>query len=110
MPEYIDREALFRALTEKFKARLGSSHLPTWNDAFDTAKSIPAADVKPRALSKWEWNPDGMDWGLGAWVCGKCKSRPETWWQTVKECYPLRCAGSRFCPNCGSDMKEKDNG
>ena len=65
---------------------------------------LPAADVKPVVHGKWEWNPDGMDWGLGAWVCGKCKSRPETWWQTVKECYPLRCAGSRFCPNCGADM------
>ena len=60
---YIDQEALFQALTDKFKARLGSSHLPTWNDAFDTAKSIPAADVvevvRCENCAEWQrgWSP-----------------------------------------------------
>ena len=102
---YIDQETLFQALTDKFKARLGSSHLPTWNDAFDTAKSVPTADVVEVVHASWVWNPDGMDWGIGAWVCGKCGSRPETWWNTVKECQPLRCSGSHYCGNCGADMR-----
>ena len=66
--------------------------------------SLPAADVVEVVHASWVWNPDGMDWGIGAWVCGKCKSRPETWWNTVKECHPLRCSGSRYCGNCGAKM------
>lgn len=65
---------------------------------------IPAADVVEVVHASWVWNPDGMDWGIGAWVCGECKSRPETWWNTVKECHPLRCSGSRYCGNCGAKM------
>ena len=64
----------------------------------------PAADVVEVVHANWVWNPDGMDWGIGAWVCGKCKSRPETWWNTVKECHPLRCSGSHYCGNCGAKM------
>lgn len=64
----------------------------------------PAADVVEVVHASWVWNPDGMDWGIGAWVCGKCKSRPETWWNTVKESHPLRCSGSRYCGNCGAKM------
>lgn len=65
---------------------------------------IPAADVVKVVHASWVWNPDGMDWGIGAWVCGKCKSRPETWWNTVKESHPLRCSGSHYCGNCGAKM------
>ena len=68
---------------------------------FDTA---PADDVVEVVHASWVWNPDGMDWGIGAWVCGKCKSRPETWWNTVKEFHPRRCSGSHYCGNCGAVM------
>lgn len=87
MVEYIDREALFQALTDKFKARLGSSHLPTWNDAFDTAKSIPAADVVERKKGKWERLSRGD-------VCSECGFNTGRY-----------SIGLNFCPNCGADMR-----
>lgn len=103
--EYISREAIKNALVDTFKSRIGASRIPTWNDAFDAVTNLPpATDVVEVVHASWVWNPDGMDWGIGAWVCGKCKSRPETWWNTVKECHPLRCSGSRYCGNCGAKM------
>ena len=46
MGEYISQEAIKNALVDKFKARIGSSHVPTWNDAFDAVTNLPpAADV-----------------------------------------------------------------
>ncbi|MBR3212428.1 MAG: hypothetical protein IKF70_04955 [Firmicutes bacterium] len=62
-------------------------------------------EVEAREPGEWTWSPNGMDWGIGAWVCSRCGSRPETWWNTVKECHPLRCSGSHYCGNCGAKMK-----
>lgn len=86
---YIDQEALFQALTDKFKARLASSHLPTWNDAFDTVKSIPA---------------DVLEWKTGEWiedgyynelcVCSYCGVPGDPGWN--------------FCPKCGAKMRKGD--
>lgn len=50
----------------------------------------------------WQWNPDGMDWGLGAWECSKCgfanNNLPS---MAVTHLHPMSFAGSKFCPNCG---------
>ena len=68
-------------------------------------EDIPAADVRPVVRGHWEWDENGMDWGLGAWKCSECKAIPQTWWNADKE-NPLRCSGSRFCGNCGADMRK----
>lgn len=98
MSEYISRDAAIlwatKALVDDFDAYNVKASL----------QKIRAADVVEVVHASWVWNPDGMDWGIGAWVCGKCKSRPETWWNTVKESHPLRCSGSRYCGNCGAKM------
>ena len=92
MAEYIEREALFQALTDKFKARLGSSHLPTWNDAFDTAKSIPSTNVRPVVQGKWAVSPE--EWLSYCSICGQRK--------------PIVAGNYKwnYCPNCGADMRE----
>lgn len=57
----------------------------------------------------WEWNPDGMDWNIGSWVCSKCRMRPETSWQGIKDITPQVWSASNYCPNCGAKMMgEKD--
>ncbi len=105
MPDdYISRGAAIKAVCDC------SAHTCKMGECFNgcteakALSAIPAADVMEVVHASWVWNPDGMDWGIGAWVCGKCKSRPETWWNTVKESYPLRCSGSRYCGNCGAVM------
>ena len=100
MPEYIDREVLFQALTDKFKARLGSSHIPTWNDAFDTAKSVPVADVVERKKGHYIVNSDGYADGYPVydiWSCSECGCVFEDW--DEKPNY-------NYCPNCGADMRD----
>lgn len=64
-----------------------------------------APTVEERKTGKWIWDENGMDWGMGAWLCSKCHSRPETTWQTMRDIVPLRWSGSHYCPNCGADMR-----
>lgn len=66
-------------------------------------ESIPSAPDS-RQRGEWVWDEDAVDWGIGAWVCNKCGSRPQTWWSTDRNKNPLICAGSRFCGNCGTRM------
>ena len=92
---YIDQKALFQALTDKFKARLESSHVPTWNDAFDTVKSIPSADVVERKKSKWEWSS-----AYGYYFCPECHSI------SPMEDQDGNCIDCpNFCHDCGADMR-----
>lgn len=100
MTEYIDREAALDAVDADNLHRGIVAALQS------IIAEIPAADVKPVVKGKWEWDDDGMDWGLGSWRCSRCHVRPETTWQTKKDIVPLRWSGSKFCPNCGADMRE----
>ena len=88
MAEYIDREAVFQALTDKFKAKLGSSRLPSWNDAFDAVKSVPvAADVKPLVHAHFY-----VDEGCA--YCSNCRNNfKKAILKAVK-----------FCPMCGAQI------
>ena len=54
----------------------------------------------------WEWDPDGIDWGIGAWKCSNCGSKAETWWAKDGNSNPLKCAGSHYCGNCGATMRK----
>ena len=67
MRDYISREALKQALTDKFKSRIGASRIPTWNDAFDAVTNIPAANVKPVVLCR-----DCIHYTNRYWDSGKC--------------------------------------
>lgn len=52
---------------------------------------------------KWIWNPNGMDWGLGAWQCSECHNRNSNLPMDNK-INPLAFSGSKYCPNCGAKM------
>ena len=75
-------------------------------DVIEYLDEVPAADVRPVVRAHWYWDKDGMDWGIGAWRCSACHSRPETWWQGDSNS-PRNKSGHYFCPNCGADMREK---
>lgn len=92
-----EQRVQFRSVDEAFEAG--------WRQALEMVAMMEPADVKPVVRAKWEWNPDGMDWGIGAWICSACKSRSETWWATEQKLHPLRCSGSHYCGNCGAKME-----
>ena len=106
MTEYISRQAAFAICDELFHD--DDLHAPpsVWHGLY-RIKQLPAADVRENVKGEWIWNPDGMDWGIGAWVCSECGSKPETWWESDKNIAPLRCSGSSYCPNCGADMRKE---
>jgi hypothetical protein len=52
----------------------------------------------------WIYNPDGIDWGLGAWQCSLCSCNNHNLPQD-KDTNPLIWAGAKYCPNCGAKMK-----
>lgn len=105
MDEYIPREAVIDRLCEylNFGSEYGAG-VSTRGMFRLILSTVPAVDVVPVVHGKWEWNPDGTDWGIGAWVCSVCNSKPETWWAAVHKLNPLCCSGSKYCSNCGAKM------
>lgn len=75
-----------------------------WNGFEDAMKK---RDVQAIKHGEWRWDENGMDWGLGAWRCSECGAKPETWWEADRKYNPLRCAGGKFCSNCGAYMRGK---
>ncbi|MBQ2768079.1 MAG: hypothetical protein IJF49_08410 [Clostridia bacterium] len=69
----------------------------------------PAADVVEVKHGKWNYNPDGMDWGLGAWECSLCGCANHNL-PMEENIKPLRWAGSNYCPNCGAKMDGGNDG
>lgn len=67
---------------------------------------IPAADVQPVKRAHWYYDPDGIDWNLGAWKCDNCHCRNDNIPSNTEKTYPLRWSGSKYCPNCGAKMEE----
>ena len=54
----------------------------------------------------WEYDPNGMDWNMGAWRCSKCKERNNNIGGDEK-INPLLFAGSSYCPSCGAKIDER---
>lgn len=60
---------------------------------------------RPRKqYASWEYDPNGMDWGIGAWRCSKCGCVNDNLYSS-NNINPYQMAGSKFCPNCGLPMK-----
>lgn len=101
MKEYIDRKALLKGLCDD-----DPSHMEDYY--YNAIVNAPTADVVEVRHGEWHYNPDGMDWGLGAWECSLCgctnnnlpmdeKINPRVW------------AGTKYCPNCGAKMDGERN-
>ena len=61
-------------------------------------------DYRKQNEGVWIYNPDGIDWGLGAWQCSLCGCNNHNLPQD-KGTNPLIWAGGKYCPNCGAKMK-----
>ena len=54
----------------------------------------------------WVYDPDGMDWGIGAWRCSVCGCKNDNLSGCAEN--PYAFAGSKYCPNCGRKMRKKN--
>lgn len=106
-----DRENRHHYL-DYWRAKNGESDLTypdgdqVYKDFFATkavAEKLAEENERLRDVGEWKWNPDGMDWGLGAWQCSKCCCKNDNL-PTDENIKPLQWAGSKFCPNCGVKM------
>lgn len=52
----------------------------------------------------WYYDPDGCDWGIGAWKCSNCKAKNDNL-GCSENIYPYQFEGAKFCPCCGKPMK-----
>ena len=59
--------------------------------------------------AEWCYDPNGMDWGLGAWKCSKCHTKNDNLCME-NDINPYMFAGSKFCPQCGAVMRPKETG
>lgn len=64
-------------------------------------------EIREVEYAEWYYNPNGMDWGLGAWLCSKCHTKNDNLGGS-KNINPYMFAGSKFCPQCGAVMKPKE--
>ena len=74
----------------------------------DTVNNVSAADVAPVVRGRWVYNPNGMDWNLGAWQCSVCKCNNNNLPGNDKY-NPYIFQGSNYCPNCGAKMDGEEH-
>lgn len=85
-----------------------------WEEGAALVEYVPNTkyhDVVEVKHGRWVYDPDGMDWGLGAWLCSECRCRNNNLGMDGR-INPLRFSGSKFCPHCGAkmDLRGKTNG
>lgn len=105
MAEYIDRSELLRieSLLDSDVLRASKTASVIYDQIMYDIEHIPAADVAEVKRGKWIWDPNGMDWGLGAWQCSECACRNNNL-PMNNRINPLVFSGSKYCPNCGAKM------
>ena len=117
MSEYISREDLLKEVGELNAVsfyELNEHSNDAYHDIKNLIEHIPSVDVVEQKTGKWEYDPNGMDWGIGAWVCSECGGRNDMIPAVLRgadgheqKVNPYRWAGSKFCPNCGARMVER---
>jgi len=86
---------------------LGIESLMEYIDQLPTEEIPQQPGIDAVAHAHWKYDPNGMDWNLGAWKCSACGCRNNNIGGDEK-LNPLLFAGSKYCPNCGAVMDESE--
>jgi hypothetical protein len=107
MDDLISRSAL---LKDGIRAEHGLNedgilYIPL-RDVTRSIENAPAVEAEPVVHAHWVWDPNGCDWGIGAWRCSKCDCKNDAlpWDRRLK---PYEFACSHYCPVCGAKMDEE---
>lgn len=100
MAEYVDREALYRFLTEQKDEETGA-YSRGRNRGLDIARSalhsncvLPAADMAPVVHGRWVKNKLLSNDFYDAESCDRCGELVSWWFGKLPD----------YCPNCGAKM------
>jgi hypothetical protein len=99
MSELIDREDLKSAIRNKYASLEDRCEI---NEIINAQPTVDSVSV---VHGHWIYDPNGMDWNLGAWRCSKCGCKNNNIGGDER-INPLLFAGSKYCPNCGAKMDE----
>ena len=97
MAEYIEREALIKAIKVHETAendRIETGYNWALDDIEEIVKQMPAADVQPIRRGHWE---DSGNFYFKK--CSECGSRWDI--SITNNCF------AHYCPRCGADMREE---
>lgn len=105
MVEYIEKQAAIKAVCDACcvmpdgeKDTCPYKYEGAGCREYDRIIEIPPADVRPVVRGRWEDKQFGP-WGAVYATCSACRGR-----------VTLDPAARSFCPCCGADMREADNG
>ena len=66
----------------------------------------PTIEAVPVVHGEWVYDENANDWGIGGWRCSECGCKNNNLGCDPK--LPVHWfAGSKFCPQCGADMRKK---
>ena len=102
MDDYISRQAaqdVFAEVEDRYDPEWGNKRY-TPKDVEEILDSVPPADVRSVVRGRWEITDNLGREDIKCSVCG-C----EPYWHPTE--YSVR---PYFCPNCGADMGEENNG
>ena len=102
MAEYVKKIELIKKLCDKCDPKCEIE--TTRCGLVDTVIQMATADVAEVKRGEWIWDINATDWGIGAWICSECHVINNNIPQR-STCRPLAWTGSKFCPNCGADMR-----
>ena len=92
MAKYIEKSIIFPAIN-KAMSENGSLGMADVEDIID---DLPIADVKPIRRGHWIEKVSYSGWGVSIYTCSECENA-----ETIP---------SKFCPNCGAELREIENG
>ena len=82
-------------------------YAPEWDGHTPVQAIARIEKLEPVRHGRWVYDPNGMDFNLGAWVCSECRERNNNL-GCMRRINPYQFVGSRFCPNCGARMDAKE--
>ena len=101
MPEYIEREALLRALSKEVGYNDDGDQEINSDTVFIAIESAPAADVAEVVHGEWKLLDECSNAGVYCSICHKAVYRERAWYKNVH-------IKSKYCPNCGAKMDKED--
>lgn len=110
--KYIELDSAIKHLRGECVTKYPISFSNGISAAANELGKLPVADVVAVVYGEWIWDPDGNDWGIGAWKCSICRVKNDNLGIT-NDLSPYLYAGSKWCPHCGAKMvkrRDQSNG